>query len=58
MKSPNSLILFLFFALCLPLSISAQTGVIKGKIVNALSNEPLPFATVQVVGTTKGAQNG
>lgn len=56
MKSPNSLILFLFFALCLPLSISAQTGVIKGKIVNALTNEPLPFATVQVVGTTKGAQ--
>jgi hypothetical protein len=56
MKSPNSLILFLFFAFCLPLSISAQTGVIKGKIVNALTNEALPFATVQVVGTTKGAQ--
>ena len=39
-----------------PLSISAQTGIIKGRISNKLNNEPLPFATVQIVGTEKGAQ--
>ncbi|MBL7817236.1 MAG: TonB-dependent receptor [Saprospiraceae bacterium] len=50
--------LFLFFSLCLltTSSIEAQTGVIKGRISNKLNNEPLPFATVQVIGTTKGAQ--
>jgi CarboxypepD_reg-like domain/TonB-dependent Receptor Plug Domain len=39
-----------------PLSIFAQTGIIKGRISNKLNNEPLPFATVQIVGTEKGAQ--
>jgi hypothetical protein len=48
-----------FFCLLLflgPLSINAQTGIIEGRIANKLNNEPLPFATVQIVGTTKGAQ--
>ena len=44
------------FMLLTPLSIFAQTGIIKGRIANKLNNEPLPFATVQVVGTQKGAQ--
>jgi CarboxypepD_reg-like domain/TonB-dependent Receptor Plug Domain len=35
----------------------SQTGIIKGRISNALNNEPLPFATVQIVGTTQGAQS-
>jgi hypothetical protein len=39
-----------------PLSIFAQTGIIKGRISNKLNNEALPFATVQIVGTEKGAQ--
>ena len=43
----------LFF---IPLSIIAQTGIIKGRVFNKLTNENLPFATVQVVGTQKGAQ--
>ena len=46
----------LFFAIIAPLSISAQTGIIKGRISNKLTNEPLPFATVQIVGTQKGGQ--
>ncbi len=45
-----------FFLILGPLSIFAQTGIIEGRIANKLNNEPLPFATVQIVGTTKGAQ--
>ena len=45
--------ILLFFT---PLSILAQTGIIEGRVANKLNNEPLPFATVQIVGTTKGAQ--
>jgi hypothetical protein len=45
---------FLFFFT--PLSIFAQTGIIEGRVANKINNEPLPFATVQIVGTTKGAQ--
>ncbi len=33
----------------------AQKGIIKGKVVNALNNEPLPFAAVFLEGTTLGA---
>ncbi len=46
----------LFLTIITPLSISAQTGVIKGRVSNKLNNETLPSATVQVVGTTQGAQ--
>ncbi len=50
----------LFFSVFLmaftPLSILAQTGVIKGRVSNKINNEPLPFATVSVVGTQKGVQ--
>jgi outer membrane receptor for ferrienterochelin and colicin len=52
-------IIRLFFSILLflgPLSIFAQTGIIEGRIANKLNNEPLPFATVQIVGTTKGGQ--
>jgi hypothetical protein len=52
----NRLILSLFCLLAIPLNIFAQTGIIKGRIANKLNNEPLPFATVQIVGTQKGAQ--
>ena len=45
-----------FFLVLGPLSIFAQTGIIEGRIANKLNNEALPFATVQIVGTTKGAQ--
>ncbi len=48
--------LFYFFLILGPLSINAQTGIIEGRIANKLNNEPLPFATVQIIGTTKGGQ--
>jgi CarboxypepD_reg-like domain/TonB-dependent Receptor Plug Domain len=56
-----SRLLILFFTILTPLfiplgSISAQTGVIKGRVSNKLNNETLPSATIQVAGTTQGAQ--
>lgn len=33
----------------------AQTGIIQGKVINGINNEPLPFATVAIQGTTIGA---
>lgn len=36
------------------LSVFSQTGIIKGRVYDALSNEPLPFVNVAVSETTKG----
>ncbi|MEM7163443.1 MAG: carboxypeptidase-like regulatory domain-containing protein, partial [Bacteroidota bacterium] len=41
-----------FFALSI---LNAQQGIIKGSIVDEISNEPLIGATVVIEGTTKGA---
>jgi hypothetical protein len=41
------------FALSLGI-LSAQTGIIQGKVLNAITNEALPFATVGIQGTTTG----
>jgi outer membrane receptor for ferrienterochelin and colicin len=38
----------------LPLSIFAQKATLKGRVVDAASNEPLPFVNVLVSGTTNG----
>lgn len=35
--------------------LSAQNGIVKGKIVDATTNEPLPFVNVAVMGTTIGS---
>lgn len=35
-------------------SIFAQTGVIRGKVTNAINKEPIPYAVVVVEGTTLG----
>jgi len=35
-------------------SLIAQSGVIKGRVTNALNNEPIMFANVLVLGTEKG----
>ncbi len=32
----------------------AQTGIIKGRVVNSLNNEPVMFANILVVGTDRG----
>jgi hypothetical protein len=41
--------------LIISLGLSAQTGTIKGRIFNDLSNEPVPFANIAVAGTSTGA---
>jgi CarboxypepD_reg-like domain/TonB-dependent Receptor Plug Domain len=37
------------------LSIFSQNGIIRGKVVNLISNEPLPFATIKILNTELGA---
>ncbi len=48
------LFLLLVFVFTSPVAIS-QTGVIKGRVFNEISNAPLEFATVLVQNTGKGA---
>jgi hypothetical protein len=38
----------------IPFSILAQKAALKGKVVDAFSNQPLPFVNVVVSGTTTG----
>lgn len=47
----NFLTAFLF----LSSAVLAQTGTIKGRIYNAINNEPLPFANVGIQGSVYGA---
>ncbi len=51
--------MFIAISLVLPVffSLSAQqnSGIIKGRVYNATTNEGIPFATVQIWGTTSGA---
>jgi outer membrane receptor for ferrienterochelin and colicin len=37
------------------LMMSAQTGIIKGRVFNGANNEPLPFASIILTGTTIGS---
>ncbi|SHF53437.1 Outer membrane receptor for ferrienterochelin and colicins [Mariniphaga anaerophila] len=39
----------------LPILASAQNASLKGRVVDAMSNEPLPFVNVIISGTTTGA---
>lgn len=48
------LILFSVFWACL-IPLSAQTGVIKGRVYNDINNESLEFAAVFLQGTQRGA---
>jgi hypothetical protein len=50
-------IIALFIVLILPMSAwgQASSGSIKGRVLNAKTNEPVPFASVVVWGTTTGA---
>jgi CarboxypepD_reg-like domain/TonB-dependent Receptor Plug Domain len=48
-------ILGLIFCLVSSLISFAQEGVIKGKIINKISNEVIPFASVVIQGTSLGA---
>ncbi len=52
MKSPYLSILILF---TLASTAFSQQGTIRGRVFDAVSNEPLPFATIAVDGTTTGS---
>ena len=48
---PSLLILILFFP---SMFLSAQTGIIRGKVFDPINNEAIPFANVVIQGTTIG----
>lgn len=50
----NRILSTLMLILCVSV-VFAQNGVIKGKVFNPISNEPVPFANVVIQGTTIGA---
>lgn len=54
-KFDLSILYVLLFFLALPVYAYGQTGTIKGKIVDARTNEPLIGASVLIQGTTIGA---
>ena len=37
--------------------LAAQNGIISGNVVNSVSNEPLPFSTILITGTSIGTQS-
>ncbi len=47
--------LLLYISLFLTILGQSNTGVIKGRVYNAKTNEGVPFATIQIWGTTIGA---
>ncbi len=51
MKKTAALLLLYF----LVISAFAQNGIIRGKVYNAINNQPLPFVTVSIQATTNGA---
>jgi len=53
----RSKLLYITITLLITLTVSGQqnSGVIKGRIYNSKTNEGVPFATVQIWGTTTGA---
>ena len=44
----------IFFLLILPLPVIAQNASLRGRIVEAVNNEPLPFVNIVVAGTVTG----
>ena len=47
--------LLLLFFMCIPFFLSAQTGTIRGKVVDANTGQALMGTSLQVVGTNSGA---
>ncbi len=53
MKKLTALVLLIFLSLSL---VAQESGaVLRGKVINQKNNEPVPFASVQIFGTTTGA---
>jgi len=46
--------LLTLLSLLLSVAATAQTGIIRGKVTDALSNEPIAFATVAIPSTAQG----
>ena len=53
MRTRSFIIIFLFISSLL--SAQENSGVIKGRVYNTKTNEGVPFATIQIWGTTIGA---
>ena len=51
---PKITSLIFIIAVLIPAFAFSQKGIIKGRIVNAKTNEPIEFAGVQIQGTTQG----
>ncbi|MEZ5010341.1 MAG: carboxypeptidase-like regulatory domain-containing protein [Bacteroidales bacterium] len=51
----NFIFVLLIAVVAIPVSGQEKKGTIKGKVVSASSNGPVPFATVVIFGTTTGA---
>lgn len=47
--------LSLFFLLFFAGSLVAQNGIIRGRVIDATTNEPIAYATVRIQSTAKGA---
>ena len=47
-------ILIFIIAFLLPVIVFSQNGTIKGRIINAKTNQPIEFASIQIQGTTQG----
>ena len=48
-------IFLIFFTLLLILPAFSQNGIIKGKLTDGITNEPVAFANVVISGSSKGA---
>lgn len=52
---PKTLLLTGILFISFSISAFAQTGIIKGRVYNSINNEPVPFASILLEGTTIGA---
>lgn len=46
--------LFLIYSILLPFNLFSQTGILKGSVKDAYTNEAIPFVNIIVFGTTTG----
>jgi hypothetical protein len=53
-KNNNYILLIAFLLLIFTITSAAQNAALKGRVVDAINNEPLPFVSVVVSGTTTG----
>ena len=54
MKSKSLFVLVLIFFQVLSFGQKAENGIIKGRVYNSVTNEPVPFASLVIWGTNSG----